>query len=127
MPCSICAHPKVHAIAAAVARGDSYRTIEGAYGVSKSSVSRHTRQCLTAVSVTPQAVPTAPAHLVNADGHHLATQLAGAAMRCYETGGLRHVVRQLAELLAQVVRDAEPGTETTASQADEAARQWNRL
>lgn len=74
MPCSICAHPEVQAITAAVQRGDSLRTIEGAYGVNKSSVSRHVRQCLTAASVAPQAGtmppglghPPAPAHLVNA-------------------------------------------------------------
>jgi hypothetical protein len=60
VPCSICQHGERQAIEAAVSRGDSYRTIEAVYQVNKSSLSRHTRQCLTGVSAAPQAVTMAP-------------------------------------------------------------------
>lgn len=131
MPCSICQHADRAAIEAAVSRGDSLRVIEGRYAVNKSSVSRHTRQCLTGVSVASQAdatvttmgQPQAPAHLVNPALHRQALSLADEAMKCYDAGGLRTVVRSLAELVAQIVKDAGE----SAPQADHTARQWNRL
>lgn len=112
MPCTICAHPEVAAIAAAVARGDSLRTIEGAYGVNKSSVSRHVRQCLTTVSAAPQAVPmapmgqtTAPAHLVNAAVHHEAMQLYTMLNNHNILIDARRGLQAVVALLLQVVRD----------------------
>lgn len=115
MPCSICAHPEVQAIAAALSRGDSLRTIEGAYGVNKSSVSRHTRQCLTAVSVALQAVntpptmgqPTAPAHLVNAAAHHEAMRLYTMLSNYNILIDTRRGLQAVVALLLQMVRDTE--------------------
>lgn len=48
--------------------------------------------------------------------------MADWAMRAYDIVTLRRVVKILADLLAQMVRD--PGE--SAPQADETARQWNR-
>jgi hypothetical protein len=123
VPCAICQHADRAAIEQAVSRGDSYRLVAGRYGIDKSTLSRHVHRCLTPVSTTPQAVTTAPAHLVNADLHHQALALADEAMKCYDAGGLRHVVRSLGELVAQIVKDAGE----SAPQADHTARQWNRL
>lgn len=130
MPCSICAHPEAAAIAAAVSRGDSLRTIAGVYGVNKSSVSRHTRQCLTAVSVAPQADTTAPTmeqtrpteRVHHPTVHAEADRLYEAARRCYDITTLRRVVAELALMVAELTATGE-----SAPQADEAAKRWNRL
>ena len=114
MPCSVCAHPEVQAIAAAVQRGDSLRTIQAVYGVNKSSLSRHTRQCLTAVSVAPQAVntpptmgqPTAPAHLINAAVHQEAMRLYDVLSNHNYLVDTRRGLLALTALLLQVVKDA---------------------
>jgi hypothetical protein len=79
--------------------------------------------------MVPMGHTVAPAHLVNAVLHTAALDLAEMAMHCYDAGGLRHVVRSLAEFVARVVRDAGD-TETTAPQAENPvwqAWQWNRL
>lgn len=118
--CSICAHPEVEAIAAALSRGDSLRTIEGAYGVNKSSVSRHTRQCLTAVSVAPQAVTpihreqlTAPAHLVNAALHHELTQIYNALSNHNYLVDARRGLQAVTALLLKMIMDDAGDDRTT--------------
>jgi len=111
VPCSVCTHPEVQAITAAMERGDSYRTIEAAYGVNKSSVSRHTRQCLTAVSVAatqagttaPMGQPPAPAHVVNPQVHQEAMRIYQALINSITLVDVRQAVAVLAYLVAQVV------------------------
>jgi hypothetical protein len=56
-PCSICAHLNRAIIDAALEAGQSLRTVAGQFAVSKSSVDRHQKHCLTPSQSTAAVAP----------------------------------------------------------------------
>jgi hypothetical protein len=114
MPCSICTHVDREAIAQALARSDSYRTIAARYGVTKSTLARHTKVCLPvrlpvgqATAEAPMGHPTAPAHLVNAPVHQAALQLYTLLVDRRTPVDTRLAVAEVVRLLLQIVQDSE--------------------
>jgi len=55
-PCSICHHPNVAKINAAIINGTSYRDISGRYGTSKSALERHRPHIAKALAKAQKAV-----------------------------------------------------------------------
>lgn len=130
MPCSICTHVDREAIAQALARSDSYRTIAARYGVTKSTLARHTKVCLPvrlpvgqAATEAPMGPPTAPvsqhgagpAHpgsrpvqaLVNAPVEKAARQLYAVLVDRRTPVDTRLAVAEVVRLLLQIVQDSE--------------------
>ena len=110
MSCSICQHVDQAAMVAALAH-DSVRTVAERYGVSKSTLARHTKVCPTVlppmgqVDTMGQARPPERVHhpTVNAE----ARQLYEAARRCYDILTLRRVVAELALMVAELTDTGE--------------------